>query len=155
MSKKNKKTFIKGKKLPIKQLKKQLVKLFAKDKSKRLNAAQAGKKLKVTNSKDSILHAIKMLEKEGLLYNIKDDKYRWDKNASIESQSKSFSGKVYTGVVDAIRTGAAYIIIDELEDDVYVHEKNLKGSSGSTNHQLGQEPEQRPVGKSDRCHVRG
>jgi len=128
MSKKNKKTFIKGKKLPVKQLKKQLVKLFAKDKSKRLNAAQAGKKLKVTNSKDSILHAIKMLEKEGLLYNIKDDKYRWDKNASIESQSKSFSGKVYTGVVDAIRTGAAYIIIDELEDDVYVHEKNLNGA---------------------------
>lgn len=125
---KNKKTFIKGKKLPVKQLKKQLVNLFAKDKTKRLNSSQAGKRLKVANSRDSIDHALKQLQNDGLLIHVKDGKYKWNKSASIENQSKSFSGKEYVGRVDMIRSGAAYIVVEGLEDDVYVHEKNLKGA---------------------------
>ncbi|MFT4535471.1 MAG: ribonuclease R [Saprospiraceae bacterium] len=127
MSKKQKPT-INGKKLPVKQLKNQLTKLFAKDKSKRLNASQAGKKLKVANSRDSLEHAIKQLENEGLLVHTKEGKYKWNKRASIENQSKRFSGKDYIGRVDMIRTGAAYIVVEELEDDVYVNEKNLNGA---------------------------
>ncbi len=127
MSKKRKPT-VKGKKLPVKQLKKQLTKLFAKDKTKHMNASQAGKKLKVLNSRDSIEHAIKQLKKEGLLIHVKDGKYKWNKNASIETQSKRFSGKEHIGRVDSIRTGAAYIVVEDLEDDVYVNEKNLKGA---------------------------
>lgn len=127
MSKK-KKPFIKGKKLPVKQLKNQLVKLFAKDKSRRLNSSQSMKKLKVANSKDSVEHALKQLEKEGLLVFVKDGKYKWNKKATVEAQSRKFSGKEYIGRVDMIRSGAAYIAVEELEDDVYVHEKNLKGA---------------------------
>lgn len=125
---KNKKPFIKGQKLPVKQLKNQLVKLFAKDKGRRLNASQAGKKLKIDNSKDSIEHAIKQLEKDGLLVHVKDGKYKWDQSASVESQSRSFSSKEYVGRVDVIRSGAAYVVVEGLDDDVYVHEKNLKGA---------------------------
>ena len=117
MSKKKKPT-IKGKKLPVKQLKNQLTKLFSKDKSKRLNASQAGKKLKIANSRDSLEHAIKQLEKDGLLVHTREGKYKWNMKASIETQSKRFSGKDYIGRVDMIRTGAAYIVVEELEDDV-------------------------------------
>jgi ribonuclease R len=123
-----KKPIIKGRKLPVKQLKNQLARLFAKDKSKRLNASQAGKKLKIANSRDSLEHAIKQLEKEGLLVHIQEGNYKWNRKSSIETQSKRFSGKDYIGRVDMIRTGAAYIVVEELEDDVYVNEKNLKGA---------------------------
>jgi len=127
MSKKRKPT-IKGKKLPVKQLKSQLVRLYSKDKGKRLNASQAIKKLKILNSKDSVSHALGQLEKDGLLYHVKDGKYKWDKNASVDQQSKGFSGKEYIGVLDTIRSGAGYVAVEGLEDDVYVHEKNLKGA---------------------------
>ena len=125
---KRRKTFIKGKKLPVKQLKRQLVKLFSKDKSKRLNAKQVIKKLKIANSKDSVQHALNRLTEDGLLINIKDDKYRWNKSATIEAQSKSSSAKIVTGQIDIIRSGAGYVIVEGEENDIYVHEKNLKGA---------------------------
>ncbi|MEM9548624.1 MAG: ribonuclease R [Bacteroidota bacterium] len=127
MSKK-KKTYIKGKKLPVKQLKRQLVNLFSKDKSKRLNARQVIKKLKITNSKDSVQHAINKLTEEGILYNVKDDKYRWDKSASVESQAHSAPSKAYVGKIEIIRSGAGYVIVEGLENDIYIHEKHLNGA---------------------------
>ena len=127
MSKKRK-TFVKGKKLPLKQLKSQLIKLFSKDKTTRLNAKQVIKKLQITNSKDSVQYAISKLAEDHVLYNIKDDKYKWDKNASIAAQSKSASSKIYIGQLETIRSGAGYVIVEGLENDVYVHEKNLNGA---------------------------
>jgi len=123
-----KKPLIKGKKLPVKQLKQYLIKLFSQDKSKRLNAKQVIKKLKISNSKASVEHALKKLESEQLLYNIKDDKYRWDRNATVESQAKSSTAKIYIGEIDIIRSGAGYVMVDGLENDIYVHEKHLKGA---------------------------
>lgn len=123
-----KKAFIKGKKLPLKQLKGQLIKLFSKDKSKRLNAKQVIKKLQIANSKDSVQHALNKLTEEGVLYNVKDDKYRWDRSASLEAQSKSAPSKKYTGQLELIRSGAGYVIVEGLENDVYIHEKHLNGA---------------------------
>lgn len=125
---KRKKTFIKGKKLPLKQLKGQLIKLFSKDKTKRLNAKQVIKKLQIANSKDSVAHALKKLTEDGILYNIKEDKYRWDRSASIEAQAKSAPSKIYIGQIEIIRSGAGYVIVEGLENDIYVHEKNLNGA---------------------------
>ncbi len=127
MSKKRK-TFIKGNKLPLKQLKRQLIKLFSKDKTKRFNARQIIKKLKITNNKDSVEYALKKLAEENILFNVKEDKYRWDKNASIEAQSKSVSSKTHVGQIDIIRSGAGYVIVEGLDNDIYVHEKNLNGA---------------------------
>ena len=127
MSKRNK-TFIKGKKLPLKQLKSQLIKLFSKDKSKRLNAKQVIDKLKISNNRESVQYAINKLEEENILYNIKDDKYRWDKSASIEAQSKSTPSKKYIGQIEIIRSGAGYVIVEGLENDIYIHERHLNGA---------------------------
>ena len=125
---KRRKNYIKGKKLPIKQLKNQLIKLFSKDKTKRFNARQIIKKLSIENSKDSVEHALKKLAEDKVLYNFKDDKYRWDKTATIEAQSRSTTSKIYVGQVDLIRSGAGYVIVEGLENDVYIHEKNLNGA---------------------------
>jgi len=125
---KRRKTFIKGKKLPLKQLKGQLIKLFSKDKTKRFNANQVIKKLQITNNKDSITHALKKLAEEGVLYNVQEDKYRWDRSASIEAQSKSTPAKIYIGQIELIRSGAGYVIVEGLENDIYIHEKNLNGA---------------------------
>lgn len=123
-----KKAFIKGKKLPLKQLKIQLITLFSKDKSKRLNAKQVIKKLQISNNKESVQHALTKLAEEKVLYNVNDDKYRWDKSATIEAQAKSTSAKIYIGQLDLIRSGAGYVIVEGLENDIYVHEKNLNGA---------------------------
>jgi ribonuclease R len=125
---KRKKSFIKGNKLPLKQLKRELINLFARDKTKQLNAKQAINKLKITNNKDSVEHALKKLAEENVLYNVKDDKYRWDKSASIAAQSKSVSSKIYIGQIEIIRSGAGYVIVEGLENDIYIHEKNLNGA---------------------------
>ena len=125
---KRRKPSIKGKRLPVKQLKRQLIKLYSKDKSSRLNAAQVAKKLKILNSKDSIKHALRQLEKENLLTHVKEGKYRWNKNATLDQQSKAFKGKEYIGEVDLIKSGAAYVAVEGLEDDVYIPEKHVNGA---------------------------
>ncbi|MEE9438303.1 MAG: ribonuclease R [Saprospiraceae bacterium] len=127
MSRRNK-IKVKGNKLPPKQLKKELVKLFSRDKSKRLTPKQVIAKMQIKNSKESVLHAIKVLESEGLLYNIKENKYKWNIHASVDKQSKFFPSKEYTGRVDMTKSGAAYILVDEIDNDIYVHAKNLKGA---------------------------
>ena len=123
-----KKAFIKGKKLPLKQLKSQLITLFSKDKSKRLNAKQVINKLQISNSSDSVYHALNKLTDDGVLFNVNDDKFRWDRSASIEAQSKSTTSKRYLGQLDLIRSGAGYVVVEGLENDIYVHEKNLNGA---------------------------
>lgn len=122
-----KKSKIKGRKLSVKTLKKELVKLFARKKSNRYTIKQIGAKLKIENSKDSIQHAVNLLIKEGLVYEI-DGRYKYDINASVDAQSKLFPSKEYIGKVDQTRSGDAYIIIDDLEDDVYVPRKFLKSA---------------------------
>ena len=123
-----KKAFIKGKKLPLKQLKSQLITLFSKDKTKRLNAKQVINKLQISNNRESVQYALSKLAEDKVLFNVNDDKYRWDKSATIEAQSKSTLSKRYMGQLDLIRSGAGYVIVEGLENDIYVHEKNLNGA---------------------------
>ncbi len=110
----------KGKKLSSAHLKKDLIKFFRRAPKKRLNAKQLIKKLKIANSKDSVQHALTFLADEGLLWHIGDGKYRLDRYASHQRESSLHEGRV-----DMTRTGAAYIICNDLDDDVYVAAKNM------------------------------
>lgn len=128
MSKKRRKPTVKGRKLPVKQLKNQLVKLFSQDKGKKLTPNQIIKKLKIANSIDSVKHTISLLENSDLLVKLPDGKYKWNSSATVSRQAKAFPSKIYIGKVDMIRSGAAYVVVDSLDDDVYVHAKNLGGA---------------------------
>jgi len=117
----------KGKKLTTSDLKTKLFKIFLKNPKKRYKASQLSKKLLTSNTKDSVQHMLNELEKESKIWMVTEGKYRLDKFAGQEAKSK-FPKKVYVGKVDLIRSGAAYILIDDLEEDVYVPATQLKGA---------------------------
>ena len=119
--KKSKKT---GRKLSARDLKNEVFKLLKRNARKKLNAKQIIRKLKITNSPDAVQHALEGLTEEGKLFSFGDKLYRLDRNVA----SGPVVTKEHQGVVDITRSGAGYIIVDGLENDVYVPAKYLKGA---------------------------
>jgi len=118
-----------SKKLTQDKLKSAILKYFVKNPKKRLNAAQLTKKMSVKNSRDAINHAMMSLMHEDLLRHIKEGKYVLNRKAAkrlkVDKTKSSQSKKLYTGTVEKIKSGAAYILVDSLEKDVYVPEPLL------------------------------
>lgn len=105
----------KTKKLPAKQLQQEVFKLFQKDPKARLHPRQIAQKLSTENNKDSVQNAINQLVGQGKIVDLGDYKYKLNQRDAPKGKSK-----LYEGFVDMTRTGAAYIVCDGLEDDVYV-----------------------------------
>lgn len=118
---KKKKSKIKGNKLTAKQLQNEIYRLFKRQPRKRLNPRQVIKKLKITNNRDSVQHALDQLVENNLLISLEDYKYKIKRQHVGGRTESSF----HEGYVDMTRTGAAYIVCDDLEDDVYVAAKNM------------------------------
>ena len=114
---------IKGKKLPAKQLDYQVFKLFLRHPKKRLNAKQILKKLKINNSKPSVDEALARLAQKGKISEIKDGKFKL--NPLTEGTTEPREVKRHQGYVDITRTGAGYIICEDLKSDVYVPAKKM------------------------------
>lgn len=124
---KQKNTKIKGATLSPKQLKVEIAKMLAAKKNKRYTTKQVLKKLKVNNSRQAIQEALDTLIEEGVVYH-SNNQYKWDIKSSVKDQAQVFPSKEYEGRVDLTRSGDGYIIVDDLEDDVYVPRKFLKGA---------------------------
>lgn len=107
-------------------LKKQLSKLFIKNPKTRFNARQIIKKLRIANTKDAVDHSLKTLESESVILHVKDGKYRLNPKAKGDNLDKFRTKKNYIGKVDMTRSGAAYVLIDELKQDVYVPAQSTK-----------------------------
>jgi len=99
-----------------------LYKYFTSHPKKALNAKQLIKKLKIKKSKDAVQHALNTLEKEEIVFNVSDDKYRLDRFHKKESSSNT----IVQGTVDMTKAGSAFIITDDLEQDVFVPARHLK-----------------------------
>ncbi|MCB0677420.1 MAG: ribonuclease R [Saprospiraceae bacterium] len=119
MTKKKSKT--KGKKLTSKQLQTEIVKLFKRNPKKRLNPKQVSRKLKAENNRDSIQHALEQLVEAKQLIALEDYKFKLRR----EAQAPPSDRRTHFGVVDMTQTGSAYIICKDLENDVFVHARNL------------------------------
>jgi ribonuclease R len=115
-------------KLSTSSLRSIIINYLKKNPKKRFNAKQLIKKLKLSNSKDSVAHVFRVLEKEGILYNIKEDHYKWNNRIDSEKAEKYVETKEYTGTVDLTRSGAAYIVSEESEMDIYVPAKFTRGA---------------------------
>ncbi|MEM9919584.1 MAG: ribonuclease R [Bacteroidota bacterium] len=102
-------------------MKKEILKLFAHNPKKRYSAKQIIKKLKIFNSKDSVQHVLTVFHKDGKILPIDDYKYRLNKEAVL----KEFPRKEVEGYVDMTRTGAAFIVVDNMDQDVYVPAKRM------------------------------
>jgi len=119
--KKSKKTT--GKKLSARQLQQEIIKLFKRQPKKRYNPKQIAKKLKVSNSPDSVVNALDKLAEEEKILAIPDYKYEINRNHEDMSDRK-----IHQGYVDMTRSGSAYIVCDDLEDDVHVPVKRMNNA---------------------------
>lgn len=118
--KRKKKPRVKGNKLSAKQLQYEVLKLFKRHPRKRLNPKQVIKKLKIDNSRDAVAHALAELVKQRALIQVEDYKFK----LKIDPRGK-VEKTIHFGKVDMTKTGAAYILIDDMEDDVFVAAKNM------------------------------
>lgn len=116
MSKKKKKPRIKGRHLNGGVLKGKIWAFFKKQKRKSFNPKQVGAHLMVANNQQQIVNALDDLVRQGKLIKDKDFKY------TVHPQQ--LRGKkpeaITVGKVDITRTGSAYIVAEDTEDDIFV-----------------------------------
>jgi ribonuclease R len=138
-----KKTGIKGKKLPPKELKRQITFLFRGTPKKRYTPKQIIKKLKIDNNVPSVYSVLQKMTEENKLIAMADGRFRLNKYADK-------SPKVHTqeGIVDMTRGGSAFINCDDLTQDVFVSSSNLNTAINGdrvriviTNARRGRRPE--------------
>ncbi|MEL7119584.1 MAG: ribonuclease R [Bacteroidota bacterium] len=115
-----KKTKIKGKRLSSNQLQYEILKLFKRHPKKRFNPKQIIKKLKVDNNKDSVLYALEQLSEQTHLVKLEDYKYKLRRSSHQKVEQSLHQGKV-----DMTRSGSAYIIVDDMDNDVFIAPKNM------------------------------
>jgi ribonuclease R/exosome complex exonuclease DIS3/RRP44 len=114
----------KNKKQKIEGLSQSILTILRKDHSQPFNYKQIAAKLGVddASSRNHIIKKLKALQMEGQIQEIERGKY-------ILSPSKNY----YTGRVDIAGRGQGYIIVEDLEDDIFVSNKNLnKALNGDT-----------------------
>jgi ribonuclease R len=130
MSEKKKKRD-KGEKLSQKTLRSALLQIFIKHPAKSFTPGAMAKKIPGANNKDSMEYALDTLVEEGLLTTNRKGKYKYKQpsgKASKKDQSLQVYGKEYTGRVDMTKSGAGYLVCDDLKEDVYVPARFLNGA---------------------------
>ncbi len=126
---KNKKSKTAGVKLSTKDLKREVLSLFRREPKKQLNPRQVIQKLKVENNKDAVTHVLEQLVASQQIVSLPDYRFQLNRAAiaapSGRGRSAGSSGNIRTGIVDMTRTGAAYIVSESKEDDVFVPVKAM------------------------------
>lgn len=96
------------------------------------NARQLIKKLKIANDKPDITRVLETLVKQGKAILDKEGEYKAVNNRKIETKEilqPVITGKnLLTGKVDMTRSGAAYVVVEGQDDDVYVSQRNTNGA---------------------------
>lgn len=112
-------------KLKAHQLRAEIAKFMLKNPDKGYNARQLIKKLDLKNSKLAVQDALQKLTEEKLLREDKGEKFVLANQARIHQKPVK---KIFQGYVDMTKSGSAYIICDDLQDDVYVPARFLNGA---------------------------
>ena len=121
MTKKRKST--KDRKLTVPELQRIVLQVFKDNPKKRFNPRQITRKIKVDNNVDSIRHALDKLVEKNQLVELEDYKYKLKIHPASNLPKKTFTGKV-----DMTRMGSAFIICEDLEEDVFVAAKHLNSA---------------------------
>lgn len=122
---KRKKSKSKGNKLDVNTLRSKILGLFQTNPKKRFNPKQVIRKLKIKNNKDSVLDAIMKLVEKGKLIQLEDYKFKVNRSKGFGAKSNDRDRQLLVGRVDMARSGDAYIVIENVEDDVHVSSKYL------------------------------
>lgn len=128
-----------------------ILKQFYINPKKRYNSKVLIQKLKIDNNRDSVDLALKDLAKENKIILLSEGLYKLNKNeASTETFGKDKSKgnkRTYIGTVDMTRSGSAYILVTELQDDIFVAEKNLLGAMDGDTVKVAAKMEKKMSGK--------
>jgi len=136
------------KKLTAKNLQIELLKFLLTQPKKQFAPMQLAAILRLENNKDSVIHALHQLVHVGSVNMLKDGKFgialerltaadapvekpvskKEDKKMPLQRRSAASLQKTIEGRVDMTRTGAAYIVTDSLDTDVYIAPKYLNGA---------------------------
>lgn len=104
-------------------------KLFKKESSQDFDSNKIKRKLAVNNPRTQIEEIIKNLLKEEYIVVSGRGKYIFNGIGREKPESMKESGKqektVFTGIVDKTKTGSAYIIIKELNYDVFIPNRHM------------------------------
>lgn len=120
-------------KLDTAKLRAEISRLFLTSPKKQYSARQLIQLLGIENTKDSVEQALLQLTREGLLQagDGTDRRYRLRHRqtpAGARNSQRPSARMFYEGRVDMARSGAAYIICQDLKEDVYVPARNLNGA---------------------------
>ena len=126
MSRRKKNSF-KAKKNSSNQLQSKILKQFIRRPKKRYNARLLINKLRLSASKDSVQHILNVLSNEGHIFHFGDQMYRLDRHFK-EQFDLNKNPQKHTGKVDLTKSGAAYILVDDLAEDIYVPVKHVNGA---------------------------
>ena len=116
-----------------KHITQQILNALAHNPKSRFTPKQLKKKLKVEDSIDSIRHHLDQLETQGKVFQVKDGRYKHQptqhKESSAPAAKTSRRGMTtIVGKVDLTRSGAAYIVTDQSESDIYIPERSVNGA---------------------------
>ena len=123
----------KKKKLSPEALKGKLLTQFTINPKKRYSGKDLLKKLRLSNNRDSVEMALRDLVAQKKLIPIKEGRYKLNKanmgkGKTYKESSPKGPQRTYTGTVDMTRSGAAFILVAELEKDIFVSPSHTKGA---------------------------
>lgn len=124
----------KGHKLPYAKLRALAIETIQHSKSPSWTPRQLIKKMKVANSKPDMVRVMDALVKQGKLIRTEEDVYTSKMLPKIKAEPVKASQVVVTGKnihqgrVDMTRSGAAYVIIEDMDDDIYVPARYTGGA---------------------------
>lgn len=114
------------KKLSSFKLKNALMTYMGENPTKAYGAKQLARKLQISNSRESIIAALENLMKSGHLIALPGGRY---KSKLIEVAAKKRASNNYLeGKVDMTRSGAAFIISEESEQDIFIAPSNINSA---------------------------
>ena len=116
MSKRRKKTKVLGQPKSIQSLPEEIIKFLDRNISRAYSPKQISKKMGITDStsKLGVQTLLSQLSKEGKVERLKSTLYK-----------SSIQAAIHTGKVDHVNSKFAYIVCDDLEDDVWVKTQDL------------------------------
>jgi len=125
----------KGQKLPYAKLRALAIETIQQSKSPSWTPRQLIKKMKVANAKTDMTRVMDALVKQGKLASAEEGIYtsllrpKVKTEKVIEVTPVMTKGKnIHQGRVDLTRSGAAYVVVEDLDDDIYVPAKYTGGA---------------------------
>jgi len=125
----------KGQKLPYAKLRALAIDTIQQSKSPSWTPRQLIKKMKVSNGKPDMARVMDALVKQGKLATVEEGIYtsllkpKVKLEKALEVTPILSKGKnIHQGKVDLTRSGAAYVVVEDLDDDIYVPAKYTGGA---------------------------